>query len=298
MIASLSLFALMSWADNGPEIVENVPPAVTEDETAQMESDHQTVTDHLADPNLRVLSWNFGGLNRKNSEFDRLALVMNDADLVILQDVEFGKSGENALTVIAGLLTRRQGVKVCKAWFKTFDGDRGRHAFLWKQNRVAIVTDRGQIVDECSEAPELLLRERVKSGDLYANTFFFRPLNQLLMVGSIQSDKSHTLKFNAPTSWPAIVFGDQGKSAGKAGDFRTGFKKAGGGRGGTQNFWFRDLQLVGAEVLDLEARFRELSSAELKAGFPGRMPILSEFSFADEKTETLKMKLIKRKTRR
>ncbi|NJL25428.1 MAG: hypothetical protein HC902_09805 [Calothrix sp. SM1_5_4] len=77
---------------------------------------------------LKLVSWRLKK-DSKKLDVDRIASLISAADIAIFQDIEFNERGETAINVIANLLEKRIGTKVCRAWFKFGGGERGKHGF-------------------------------------------------------------------------------------------------------------------------------------------------------------------------
>jgi len=261
---------------------------------------------------LRMLSWNFSSIGTKRFEYDRIVSLIAEADFLVMQDVEFNATGESALTVISGLLSRRLGQRICKGWFRSNAGDRGRHAFLWRDSVVSFVEKNGMISETCPDAPVIIRVEgnKLDKNSAFTANFFLKARRQMFSVASIQlenkpkrPDKEIGAVFSKLNKlpWPTVVAGNfkvgaKDKAFNEA--TKLNFKAVLARKGGaTSNLWTKNLSVVHAEAVDLQKRFPELSSREVEAMISSFPPLLAEISFSPEEADALKTQLVKRNAR-
>jgi hypothetical protein len=279
------------------------------EQKADDKADEQALTD-VGGEGLRVLSWNLSKVGTEKFEYDRVANILSEGDVVVLQGVEFTKTGETSLTVITGLMSRKLNEKICKAWFKSDGGERAQHAFLWKDSRVGYVEKNGEIRESCSEAPQVIHVDGKKINPLgaYYATFYHKSKKRMFVLASVHMPKSKKPAKEIPAffkkiagfQWPTLLAGSFGTgSRDKAFQDvkKLEFKPALGAirKGATDNFWAKNLAIVRSESIDLYERYPELSKAEVDKTVAGSFPLAAEISFnLDEdqlKTEVIKKPL-------
>ncbi len=257
---------------------------------------------------LKLISWNLSTVGTKRFEYDRIAGVLGEADFVILQDVEFTASGETSLTVIAEMMSRQLNQRICKAWFKNNSGGRGRHAFLWKDKVVSYVGKNGAVEDRCPDAPVVIRVDgkKIDPNEPLMATFFLKTRRQMFNAVSVQMDqkprKTELLSIFtklAKLPWPAVVAGSFKTGAGDKAlqetakpHFKPAITRSGSG---TANIWVKNLNVIRAEAVDLEDRFRELSAKDVAAMVAKNPPLLSELSFSAQEADALRTQVVKRK---
>lgn len=257
---------------------------------------------------VQILGWNFSTIGISRTEYDRLAQVLADADISVLQEVEFFKgTGESSLTSISKLLSRHMNERICIGWFKSQTGDRARTAFIWRNERVSFVEKGGEVQDNCTDAPVVMRIEgkKLDPHQLYTATFFFKPKKQMFTIASIHweskpkkdAEKEVTKVFgkleNQP--FPLILAGDfkmKGsdkafQGAGKF-EFKTALPK-----GADRNLWFKNMSMVRSGIVDFKERFPELEDKERDA-IASREPIGIEISFSKAEADALKFELTKK----
>ncbi len=260
---------------------------------------------------VQILAWDFSTIGTTRNEYDRVVQVLGDADIAILQEVEFNSTGETGLTAIANLLGRHLNERICKGWFKSKTGERARHAFVWRDRVISFVEKSGVIKERCSDAPMVIRIDESKldSNELYSATFFYKPKNQMFTLASVHWDKKPKKgadkevnkifnKLNA-MPWPLILAGDF-KMSGKNKAFKESDKldfKTALPKGAEQNIWIKNMSMIRSGVVDFEERFPELDSKEREA-IASAPPIGIEISFSREEADTLKMQLLKKKPAR
>lgn len=263
---------------------------------AAQSEDEQVERRIVDEHSLKILSWNLSGVGISRFEYDRIAMVLGETDLAVLREVEFNKTGETALTVIAGLMRRKLEERICLAWFRSAKGERARHAFLWKGEKVGVVDSEGEMRDECPEQPVVLRVEKIDARQAHEATFYSKSKRRMFLVNSVFWEK----KPKSPASEVKSLFSKvDGKSlpklvatelgvSGKAFEEakKRGFKAYDG-------FWSKGLEVVRSSVLDLSARFPEMSASEIKKSLP-RSPVVIEISFDPEAANQMKTELIKK----
>lgn len=256
---------------------------------------------------LKLLSWKFSSIGTKRFEYDRIVNVMMDADLVVAQEVEFTKTGESALTVIANLLSQRLNQRICKGWFKSETGDRGRHAFLWRDNAISFVEKNGVIIERCPEAPVVIRVDgkRLDSRAPYWATFFMKNRRQMINVASVQFEqrpKQHEVagvfrKLNK-LQWPVVLAGNfkikaqtNAFSEATQMNFKPVLQREGNA---TSNLWLKNLSVAFSEAVDLSSRFPELSPKEVDRQVSSFPPLFAQITFTPAEAETLKTRIIRK----
>ena len=72
--------------------------------------------DETTPARLKIMSWNMKALAGEGSDFDRAALVLAQADIVALQEVDLRGQGKGFLNVIGNLIQAKTQQKICRAW--------------------------------------------------------------------------------------------------------------------------------------------------------------------------------------
>lgn len=259
---------------------------------------------------LKVISWNISKVGTERFENDRVANILSEGDIVALQEVEFSKTGETSLLVIAGLMTRRLNEKICKAWFKSSSGERGRHAFLWKESRIGYVEKTGEIREVCPEAPQVIAvdSKKIDASAVFHATFFHKQQKRMFVLASVhlpakpkKTAKEIPALFKKLESqaWPTILTGNL-KTSGKDKAFKDvlkmNFALAYGAslKSAPDVLWTKNLGVVRSEAIDLYERYPELSSEEVDKTVAGSFPLSAELTFSLEEAEPLKTELIKK----
>ncbi len=266
------------------------------------------------DDGLKVISWNVSKVGTERFEYDRVANILAEGDIVALQGVEFSKSGETSLTVISELVSRRLNEKICKAWFKSESGERGQHAFLWKETRVGFVEKSGEIRETCTSAPQVIRTEgkKIDPSAPYFATFFHKTKKRMFVLASVHlpakpkkpaKEIPAIFKRLSAQPWPTILAGTfQVGAKDKAFQHvrKLDFKSAVGAaakKGASDNFWIRNLAIVRSEAINLYERFPELSKNDVDKTVAGAFPLSAEISFSLEEAEAMKTELIKKPAR-
>ena len=340
LISLLSIYALLAWAHDAEvddlgchdEYITGTYHChkgqlqgrefITRDEaedalasSAEQNAGDKTVDQSLSpaaatNSGLKVISWNVNKVGTERFDYDRLANILGEGDIVALQEVEFSKSGETALMIIAGLVSRRVNEKICKAWFKSSSGARGRHAFFWKESRVGYVEKAGEIRDVCPEAPQVIFTDskNIDASSIFHATFFHKQQKRMFVLASVnlpskpkkpaQEIPALFKKLNAQ-AWPIILAGNL-KTSSKDKSFqdvrKLNFAQAFASSSGRpmDMVWTRNLGLVRSEAIDLYERYPELAPKEVDKTIAGAFPVFVELTFSKEEAETLKTQMIKK----
>lgn len=359
-IAALSLFALFSWAHEaaldeigchadettgayhchagrmaGREFItknealdalqaleEQVAGDIKQETEFQPEAAAAEVTKSTpASAALKLISWNLNRVGKELFEYDRIANVLAGADMVSLQEVEFSSTGETSLLVIASILQKKLGERVCKGWFRTTTGERARHAFLWKDRVIGLVEKSGAFRESCTEAPEVILLDEKKPNpaEPFVATFYLKARKQMFVIASVhlpeQKDKKKSVKdvvkvFRRliPVPWPVIVAGDfrasfKGKDkeqafaeARKSGYVESSISRL--GPASSSGFWTKNVEIVDVAPVNLYEWFSDLQPGEVDRKIATQFPLVADVSFSKKEGDVLKMELIKRKKQR
>jgi hypothetical protein len=342
LISMLSLYALLAWAHEAPlddlgchvdpitesyhchkgqlegrEFVSRLEAedalAATAEQKAEDKADEQSLSAGSSESSvLKVLSWNVNKVGTERFEYDRIANILSEADIIALQEVEFTKSGETSLTVISGLVARKLNEKICKAWFKTAGGDRARHAFLWRETRVGFVEKGGEIRETCTEAPQVIPLDGKKADPAlpYFATFFHKSQKRMFVMASVHWDKKPkkpakeipaVFKKLEGLPWPTVLAGNLKVSL-KDKAFhdvkKLNYKPAFGPvrKNLAENVWTKNLWIVRSEAIDLYERYPELEKKEVDKTVAGSFPVAAELSF-EETADALKTEMVKKPSR-
>lgn len=257
---------------------------------------------------LQILGWNFSTIGISRTEYDRLAQVLSDADISILQEVEFFKgTGESSLPSISKLLSRHMSERICIGWFKSQTGDRGRTAFIWRDKTVSFVERNGEVKENCTDAPVVMRIEgkKLDPQQLYSSTFYFKPKRQMFTLASVHWDskpkKNADKEINRVFSklddmpFPLVLAGDfkmKGSDKAFKDSGRLEFKTA-LPRGAEHNLWIKHMSIVRAGVVDFNERFPEMEESDREA-IASRAPVGVEISFSKAEADALKLELTKK----
>ena len=257
---------------------------------------------------VQVLGWNFSTIGISRTEYDRLAQVLADADISILQEVEFfNGTGDSSLMSISKVLSKQMNERICKGWFKSMSGDRARTAFIWRDKTIGFVERSGEVKENCPDVPVVM---RVDGGkldpeQLFTATFYFKPKKQMFTLASVHWDKKPKKAADKEVNklfskldnlpYPLILAGDfkmlgsdkAFKDANKL-DFTTALPKV-----AQHNLWIKNMSVIRAGVVDFKERFPELEDAEREA-IASRAPVGVEISFSPVDADALKLQLTKK----
>lgn len=289
---------------------EDLPPA--EDDfkvTTHATSGNGGAADAEPKELLNIITWRM----KKGSDkvdVDRMANVIASADITVLQDVEFNERGETAVNVIGNILEKRASEKICRVWFKTAKGDRGRFAFLWREAAVGFVEKDGTMHDNCAARPFVLHSEAKDYG--YA-TFYLKSNRKLFILTSIGLDSvprereiPRYFRGYADSGWSIIFAGDL-KTSTHSNGFndvkRWSFKSAlqtiaPKGKGVVrrlENIWFKNIALISASPVNLYEQFPEMSRTDVDGLIGQSFPIRAQFSFSEREAEEVQTQLISKK---
>lgn len=256
--------------------------------------------------NLKVISWNVKALAHEGSDYDRAALVLGDADVVALQEIDLNQQGKGFLNVIANLVQAKTQEKICRAWVQGGNGERQSYGFMWKESTVGYVNDDGEMKETCG-ATGLTIRQSKKMKGASGGTFYFKAQKKMFVLGSMFSEgkmKSPDKNVNdvfksfADEKWPVLVAGDLKLGPSNAafnGARKMGFHSAlKGGKSGWDNFWFRSAALVEAKPVNLYERFADVGRPDIEKTFGKVFPIMGKFNLKEEPKDSVEM--VKKKT--
>jgi hypothetical protein len=257
---------------------------------------------------LTIASWNVKHLGRNSFDFST-ARLLDSADIVTFQEVNAGISGQSALQQLAAGMNARTGEKICMGLSEIPTDAQERYAYLWKDKRVAYVKADGQIMGTCP-ASAITLRLGVRHADEIARepafgTFYFRPVAQQFVFASIHlrpSGKKPQLEVPPLFSTfeairiPLIIAGDYNLDSTHSAfqDALTmGFQPAMRGVKTSlkmkkrelnkpyDNFWYRQISMTRASVLDLYRIFPEMDARAIYNDISDHSPIVGEFIFLE-----------------
>jgi hypothetical protein len=254
---------------------------------------------------VQMLSWDFSTIGVSRTEYDRLAQVLADADVSLLQEVEFNETGESSLTSIAKLLSKQLNERICKGWFKSASGERARTAFIWRDKTVSYV-DRGEVKENCNDNPVVMRVEgkKLDPEQLFTATFYFKPKKQMFTLASVrwrkkpknaQKEVNKVFSKLDALAFPLILSGNfKMKGSDKAFkdadklDFTAALPKI-----TEQNLWIKNMSLVRSGVVDFKERFPELDDQERDA-IAAHAPIGVEISFSAAEADEMKLQFSKK----
>jgi len=294
-------------------------------EEALIESDEDfSVTTHKTDGSedfskspdrLNIVSWKMkkGGFKY---DVDRVASVMATADITVLQDIEFNEMGETAVNVIATILEKRMGEKICRGWFKNGAGKRNRFGFIWRDAQIGHLDSSGELRESCSNRPVVM---RTETKDYGIATFFLKSNSRLFVVSSMDlqnlknpdAELPRMFRTFSESEWAVVYAGDTHTSANHKAfkDVRKwNFKSALSSSTGSQakgkkksakksleNIWFKNIALITAEPVNLYEQFPELNPTEVDEAVGDIRPLRAEFTFSNHEAETVQTQMISKK---
>ena len=267
----------------------------------QPESKPAPAKDHFI-----VMSWNMKALVHEDSDYDRAAIVLGDADLVALQEVDLHSEGKGFLNVIANLVQAKIQEKVCRAWVQGGNGERQTYGFLWKERTIGYLDGDGSMKDSCGEVA-LTIRQSKKMKLASQGTFFLKSEKKMFTLVTLFSEKKPKVpnkevteifqSFN-DSKWPILVAGDLKMGAANSAFKevrKMGFQSAlAGSKGGWDNFWFRSATLSQAGAVNLYRRFSDARHKDIERDFAGIFPIAAEFTLK-ENLEPVTTKVVSKK---
>lgn len=274
---------------------QHEPPAVAPLKKETVPRDH-----------LVLMSWNMRALKQETSDYDRAAIVLGDADLIALQEVDLRGNGKGFINVLANLIQDKSQEKICRAWIQAGSGERQTYAFLWKEKRIGFLDDSGEMKDRCGDTA-LTIRQASKSKASSQATFIFKPQRKMFVFGTTFTETKpktadkHVNEVFRPFNdgkFPVVVAGDMKMGPGNSAFTparKMGFRSAiNGNRKAWDNFWFRGASLESAGPVDLYSRFSDQKKDVIDKGFTGIFPIVAEFSLKEKAVEDT-VSLVKKK---
>lgn len=253
---------------------------------------------------IRLTTWNMKHLGRTAQDLDKVADVLKESDMVLLQEVNSSKSGAAALSDLNRRIRDKSGARFCIGLSEIPTDAKERYGMLWREDKLAYVTTSGKPLDSCPEFA-VTLRLGAKSADKIMR----EPAVGLFLEKSTKRKFWAITIHTVPTAkHPAAevpyVFDTAQDIAGKlpaivAGDFnlscadpsfkmallsgfkpalpcevKTSFKRSAKAMSAAyDNILVRGLPTGGATVVNLYARFPELSAKEVFNDLSDHAPV-------------------------
>lgn len=250
---------------------------------------------------LRVISWNIKALAAEGSDYDRAALVLADADMMVLQEVDLRGEGKGFINVIANLIQAKTQEKVCRAWVQGTNGERQTYGFLWKEKTIGFLDSDGEMKDSCGDTAFTI--HQVKKTKLASQgTFFFKTQKKMFVLGTMfmehqskspDKDVNEIFKSLDDGKWPVLLVGDLKMGAGNSAfnnARKMGFHSAvSGKKNAWENVWYRGAGVVQAGPVDLYERFSDARHQDIKKSFANIFPLMAEFNFREESKDSVSM---------
>ncbi len=257
---------------------------------------------------LKMISWNVKRLGRESFDLASTTLL-DSADVITFQEVNKSDSGLEALKQIARGMSERLKEKICMGLSEVPSEARERFAYLWKDLRLAYVKADGTVLESCPSTA-ITIRLGVRYADKINRepafgTFFFRPTARQFVLASVhllpsgkkpQLEVPHLFQTFEAISVPLVVAGDYNldstHSAFKAAR-QLRFEPALRGAKTSlkmkkrelskpyDNFWYRDLNLTRAGVIDLYKAFPQMEARTIYNNISDHSPIVGEFEFVE-----------------
>lgn len=262
-----------------------------------------------AAPILKVASWNLKRAGHDRYDYDRIASIVADADIMAFQSFENEENGKGPLHIIADLAGQRANAKFCRAWFRGPGDNKERFVLLWRESALALVEPTGEFHDTCVTDRSIILQASPHKGFNTALFFSKEQKRMFVLTTSLVDDKARAkdlaplFKNVVPSRWPAIVVGfvpvpGKGSFAEdlRKLNFKTAFSAS---KTTASNFWFRKAVAVQTTAIDLSERFSQISKDQIEQSMSVDIPIYGEFALMDEPDDavhTLMLKKVKRET--
>jgi len=252
-----------------------------------------------------VMSWNMKALAGEDSDYDRAAMVLAQADVVALQEVPLKDQGKGFINVIANLVQAKTQEKICRAWVQAANnGERQTVAYLWREGTIGYVESDGQITESCPEKA-ITIHQSKKMKLASEGTFFFKTQKKMFVLGDAFTEKKpkdaavhDTFKSFDDSKMPVIIAGDFKLSAGNSAfnsARKMGFKAAmSPKKANWDNIWFRGAKLLQGGPVDVYKKFADIKKEDIKHGLSGIFPVAAEFSL-DKPVETDTVEVVKKK---
>lgn len=279
------------------------PPTDSQDITAKAKK-----TEKAAVSSLRILSWNTKHLGRANFDYESGALLLKDADVIALQEVNKSQSGEDALNRLAQLLQEKVGQKVCRGISEVPSGSTERYGFLWLNAKVSFVNSNGEVVKDCPVSALLVAVDKTHADKIVREpaiaTFKINGTNKTVKLASIhlvptakrpQDEVSWLFDALAKHDGTVIVGGDFNldsthesvQSATKKHGFKAAFAgvktslkmKARQLNEAYDNFFGRNITFDSAKVLNLYEFFSVMPQGKVYKDVSDHSPVAATFSF-------------------
>jgi exonuclease III len=253
-----------------------------------------------------VMSWNMKALAGEDSDYDRAALVLAQADVIALQEIPVKDQGKGFINVIANLMQSKTQEKICRAWVQAANGERESVAYLWREGTIGFVESDGQISESCPEKAATI-RQSKKMKLASQATFFFKTQRKMFVLGNAFTDKkpkdaavNDTFKSFDDSKMPVIIAGDFKLSTGNNAfkearklDFKAAMSPK---RANWDNIWFRGAKLLQGGPVDVYKKFADTNREDIKHGLSGIFPVAAEFSL-EKPVETDSIAIVKRSTK-
>ncbi len=260
-----------------------------------------------SDERIIMMSWNVKALAREGSDYDRAALVLADADVVVLQEMDLNSQGKGFLNVLGALMETRTKQKFCRAWIQAPDGTRLHYGFLWRESAIGYMESDGLMHDDCGQVPFVIRQDkRVKNG-VHASFYSKNPRKMFELAAVLfekkpraASEVNELFRDLSDKQWPVIV----------AGDFKTGVQDSvlhdvasngyqyaldsskRSGRSSQENFWYRNAVLASSGTVNLYQRFGDSRRQDIEKGLSDLFPIAIEMRTREESKEEMTSALV------
>jgi hypothetical protein len=260
------------------------------------------------DERLILMSWNVKALAREGADYDRAALVLADADVVILHEMNLAGQGKGFLNVLGDLMEGKSKQKFCRAWVQAADGTRMPYGILWRESMVGYMEMNGEMHEECSSTPITIWQHKDLHHGIHA-TFYTKMPRKVFELAAVFYDKKPKSAqqlgeiFHSAGSkqWPILMAGDfkigardsMFNEVGKSG-YQTALDSTKrSGRASLENFWYKNAVLASSGTVNLYQRFGDSRRRDIEQGLSDLFPIAIEFRIrADPKEEQLASTLI------
>jgi hypothetical protein len=288
--AKESLKTLKKDAEKYKQATSEVGPAPAPDARAGKKAEAPAVPPDQ----LRFISWNMRSLVHDGSDYDRAAIVLADADLIALQEIDLKGQGKGFINVLADLVQAKAKQKICRAWVHDSSGERQSYGFMWKESSVGFVDGEGAMSDSCGMALIIRQAKPMKYGS--RATFYLKAPKKFFEVVTMFSDKqpgrevSDLFRAVNDSKWPVLMAGDLKMSPGNSNlkdTAKYGFHSAlRGGRAGWDNFWYRKTGVKNARRINLYEHFSDARRQDIQRSFVGISPITADFDLKEEVKES------------
>ena len=299
-------------AQRVPASVEPLKVEITPDRTtaASPPTPEEASTDTPAlgsDERVIVMAWNIKALAREGSDYDRAALVLADADIVVLHEMDITTRGKGVLNILAGLMETKTKKKYCRAWTQAADGTRMQYGFMWREAVIGFMEPGGLMHEDCAQAPFVIRQDKGMRHGVHASFYSKAPRKMFELAAVLFSKKpqgaaevNDLFRDMSEVQWPVVVASDFKVSPHDTvmtDVTQNGYRFAidsgkRSGRSSLENFWYRNGALASSGTVNLYQRFGDSRRQDIEKGLSDLFPIAIELRTQEGGTEEMSSALV------